>query len=132
MGCGTGILAILASLMGAKKITAIDYDRICFDSAIENAQLNNIQNITALCGSKEAIPPVKYDLILANINRNILLDQLPEYSRHLNPGGSLFMSGFYEIPDLKIITEEAARFNLLFVTKQKKKEWVAARFKLSS
>ncbi|HEY0769479.1 MAG TPA: 50S ribosomal protein L11 methyltransferase, partial [Sphingobacteriaceae bacterium] len=132
MGCGTGILAILASLMGASEITAIDYDPVCFDSTIENAQLNNIHNISALCGSKEVVPSETYDIILANINRNILLDQLQVYKEHLKPEGILFMSGFYESPDLEIITNAADNLGLLFVSKQKKKEWVAAKYKFSS
>lgn len=132
MGCGTGILAILASLMGASEITAIDYDPVCFDSTVENAQLNNIHNIRALCGSKEVVPSETYDIILANINRNILLDQLQVYKEHLKPEGILFMSGFYESPDLEIITNAADNLGLSFVSKQKKKEWVAAKYKLSS
>lgn len=131
MGCGTGILAILASLLGARQITAIDYDSVCYESTKENAQLNNIQNITALCGSKEVVPAEKYDIILANINRNILLDQLPVYKKHLKPGGTLFMSGFYETPDLEIITKAADNLGVVFVSSQKKKEWVAAKFKCS-
>ena len=100
MGCGTGILAIMAAKLGAAEVTAIDYDPVCYESAVENAQLNGIKNITALCGSKEMIPDEQYDIILANINRNILLDQLETYSFVLNPGGELYLSGFYETPDL--------------------------------
>jgi ribosomal protein L11 methyltransferase len=110
MGCGTGILAIMASKLGSGDITAIDYDPVCFDSTIENAQLNNIPNITALCGSKEVIPGEQYDTILANINRNILLGQISRYSEVLKPGGEIYFSGFYETPDLDIITEEARKY----------------------
>lgn len=131
MGCGTGILAILASLLGAGKITAIDYDPVCYESTVENAELNNIPNITPLCGSKEAVPSEMYDVILANINRNILLDQLPVYKEHLKPGGILFLSGFYETPDLEIIKQAADNLGIPFVCNQKKKEWVAAKFKRS-
>ena len=128
MGCGTGILAILAAKLGAKDITAIDYDDICYDSTIENSALNNISNIKALCGSKEAIPNEQYDIILANINRNILLDQMERYAEVLKPGGEIYFSGFYEDPDLEIITDEARKYNLKYITHKNDKEWVAAKF----
>jgi ribosomal protein L11 methyltransferase len=85
MGCGTGILAILAAKLGATDIAAIDYDIVCYESTIENSALNNITNIKALCGSKEAIPHEQYDIILANINRNILIDQMERYAEFLSP-----------------------------------------------
>jgi ribosomal protein L11 methyltransferase len=128
MGCGTGILAIMASKLGSGDITAIDYDPVCFDSTIENAQLNNIPNITALCGSKEVIPGEQYDTILANINRNILLGQISRYSEVLKPGGEIYFSGFYETPDLDIITEEARKYDFKYISHKKNKEWVAAKF----
>lgn len=130
MGCGTGILAILAAKLGATDITAIDYDVICYESTIENSALNNINNIKALCGSKEAIPDEQYDIILANINRNILIDQMPRYAEALKPGGEIYFSGFYESPDLDIITDEARKYNLKYITHKKDKEWVAAKFVL--
>ncbi|MBD1384484.1 50S ribosomal protein L11 methyltransferase [Mucilaginibacter rigui] len=130
MGCGTGILAILAAKLGATDITAIDYDVVCYESTIENSTLNNIDNIKALCGSKEVIPDEQYDIILANINRNILLDQMARYAEVLKPGGEIYFSGFYESPDLDIITEEAAKHNLKYITHKKDKEWVAAKFVL--
>ncbi|HXH99340.1 MAG TPA: 50S ribosomal protein L11 methyltransferase [Sphingobacteriaceae bacterium] len=130
MGCGTGILAILASRLGAKQVVAIDNDPVCFDSTLENVQLNKIDNITAVCGSREVIPKEKFNIILANINRNILLDQLPQYKENLAPGGILFLSGFFDSPDLEIIDKKAEELQLKFVTKSKQKEWVAAKFKL--
>lgn len=128
MGCGTGILAILASKMGAVQITAIDYDPVCYDSTIENSALNNIGNITPLCGSKEAIPDDRYDIILANINRNILLEQMARYVQVLKPGGLIYFSGFYESPDLDIISSEATKLGLKYVAHKKMKDWVAAKF----
>src|ERR1700760_4182873 len=115
MGCGTGILAIMASKLGAAKVTAIDYDIVCFESTEENAQLNHIDNITAMCGSKEVIPDVQYDTILANINRNILLDQISRYSEVLKTDGELYLSGFYEQPDLDIIMDEARKYGLKYI-----------------
>jgi ribosomal protein L11 methyltransferase len=128
MGCGTGILAILAAKLGAEKLTAIDYDPVCYDSTAENAGLNHIDHITAICGSKEAIPDEQYHIILANINRNILLDQMQRYSGVLLPGGEIYFSGFYETPDLQIITNEAQKHGLKYISHLKLKDWVAAKF----
>ncbi|OOQ59687.1 50S ribosomal protein L11 methyltransferase [Mucilaginibacter pedocola] len=128
MGCGTGILAILAAKLGATELVAIDYDPVCYESTIENSALNGVDNITALCGSKEVIPDEQYDTILANINRNILLDQMESYAKALKPGGEIYFSGFYESPDLDIITDEARKYNLKYITHKKDKEWVAAKF----
>jgi ribosomal protein L11 methyltransferase len=128
MGCGTGILAIMAAKLGAADIAAIDYDPVCYESTIENSQLNNITNIQALCGSKEAIPGEQYDTILANINRNILIDQMARYAEALKPDGEIYFSGFYEMPDLDIITDEARKYGLKYISHKKDKEWVAAKF----
>jgi ribosomal protein L11 methyltransferase len=128
MGCGTGILAILASKLGAKEVVAIDYDPVCYDSTLENSQLNQTTNINAICGSKEAIPHQKFDIILANINRNILLDQMSSYAEVFNPGGEIYFSGFYEKPDLELINEAARTYGLKYITHKKMKEWVAAKF----
>ncbi|TWI96310.1 ribosomal protein L11 methyltransferase [Mucilaginibacter frigoritolerans] len=128
MGCGTGILAIMASKLGAANITAIDYDPVCYESTIENAQLNEINNIVALCGSKEVVPETQFDIILANINRNILLDQMARYSEVLKDNGEIYFSGFYEIPDLAIITEEAGKYGFKYIGHKKNKDWVASKF----
>ena len=122
MGCGTGILAILASKMGAKEVDAIDYDVICYDSVKENAELN------AYCGSKEVIPSKPYEVILANINRNILLDQLEAYAKVMTPGAQLYLSGFYENPDLGMLKEEAEKYGLKYIDHKKNDEWVSAKF----
>jgi ribosomal protein L11 methyltransferase len=128
MGCGTGILAILASHMGAAEVVAIDYDQICFESTVENAKLNLINNISPICGSKEVIPDVKFDLILANINRNILLDQIECYSQVLAPNGVILLSGFYEGIDLDILRQKTESIGLSYVTHKIKNHWVVAKF----
>jgi len=128
MGCGTGILAILASMLGAEELIAIDNDPVCFESTAENTALNNIDNITPLCGSAEAIPDQQFDLILANINRNILLDQMERYTQVLRPGGKIFFSGFYEEPDLTMIREKAGSLGLAYESHAKTDNWVAAKF----
>ncbi|MGB4398756.1 MAG: 50S ribosomal protein L11 methyltransferase [Daejeonella sp.] len=132
MGCGTGILAILASRLGASEITAIDYDHICFESTIENSNLNNVKNILPLCGSKEAIPGKKFDIILANINRNILLDQIERYAEVLATDGIIFFSGFYENPDLNIISEKCSASGLQYLSHLTEDKWAAAKFRKMS
>lgn len=128
MGCGTGILAILASKLGASEIVAIDYDPLCFESTLENSRLNEVENIQALCGSKEVIPGRQFDIILANINRNILLDQLDRYSEALTGNGIIYLSGFYQGEDLEMIKEKASTLNMEFQGSKEDKNWVAARF----
>lgn len=132
MGSGTGILAILASKMGALAVTAIDYDPICFESILENSQKNNISNILPRCGSKEVIPQVHFDIILANINRNILIDQMESYIGSLKKGGNIFFSGFYEIPDLQVIVEAAGKYRLRYDQHKTMNDWVAAKFILQA
>lgn len=128
MGCGTGILAILAEKLGASSLAAVDNDIACYDSTLENAQLNNCGHIRVFCGSKEAIPIEQFDIILANINRNILIDQMDRYAWVLKPGGDIYFSGFYESPDLEIIKDEASKYGLTYVNHQQTKDWVAAKF----
>jgi ribosomal protein L11 methyltransferase len=128
MGCGTGILSILASKSGAGDILAIDYDPLCYSSTLENSHLNKSDNIKVLLGSKELIPDKKFDIILANINRNILLDQIESYSNALSSGGMLFISGFYESTDLAILTEKAKQSKLNYTYHKSKEGWAAAKF----
>lgn len=128
MGCGTGILAILASKLGAREIIAIDYDEICYDSTIENTGLNSVNNIEALLGSKEVIPNFKFDIILANINRNILLDQLDRYSEVSSPRGLLFLSGFYKEPDLAILKQKCESIGFQYLQHKEQNNWVAVKF----
>ncbi len=128
LGWGTGILAILASLLGAAVVGAIDYDPVCFASTEENARINRVGDMRIACGSKEAIPDERFDLILANINRNILLDQLPVYAGVLKPGGTLMMSGFYEDPDLDIIKQAVSELGLKYAGHRTRSRWVAAKF----
>lgn len=129
MGCGTGILAILASKMGAADLVAIDNDEICYQSVLENSKLNKVNNIKAYCGGKEVIPNRPYDMVLANINRNILLDQIAIYASVLKSEGEIYFSGFYESPDLDMIREECLKYNIVYIDHKKTDEWVAARFR---
>ena len=95
MGCGTGVLAILAKMRGAKTVDAIDIDEWCFLNTEENVERNNCTDIQVFQGDSALLTHKKYDVILANINRNILLEDIPTYVNCLNDQGMLFLSGFY-------------------------------------
>ena len=128
MGCGTAILAIVAAKKGAYGLTAIDNDEVCYESSVENAALNGVTNMEAFCGGKEVIPSKEFDIILANINRNILIDQIPVYATVLKSGGQIFFSGFYESPHLNMIKATCLPFGIKYVNHKKIGEWVAASF----
>ena len=127
MGCGTAILAILASMGGADPITAIDIDKWAYDNAMENLRLNNIENVEVLIGGAELLGEKCYDAIFANINRNILLNDIHVYASVLNKGGALFMSGFY-IEDIDTIREECTKHNLVFEHSAAKDNWAVVKF----
>lgn len=124
MGSGTGVLAILASKMGAPQIMAIDNDEWAFLNAVENVERNNTSNIKVLQGDDALIENQKFDVIIANINRNILLAQIQNYSRALNTGGEVFLSGFYE-EDVPVLLKEAEKYHLKLRQKITKNNWVA-------
>jgi ribosomal protein L11 methyltransferase len=128
MGCGTGILAILASKKGANSVLAVDYDEICVESVIENRALNHVEHIEALCGSYEVLTGRVFDVILANINRNILLEQLPQYALSIRTGGELYLSGFYEQEDLAILSDAATSLGFEFISNKVLNNWCAAKF----
>ncbi len=128
MGCGTGVLAILASMKHAKTITAIDIDRWSYDSTLENAEINNISNIKVIEGGAEVIPNnEKYDVIFANINKNILIRDMKSYIETLVDGGYIYFSGFYNT-DLSDIISESKKYNLKFVSNLEKNNWIASVF----
>ena len=128
MGAGTGVLAILAHLRGAAPVTAIDIDEWAYSNMQENALLNGADEIRCIMGDAGAIPDEQYDIILANINRNILLQDIPAYTAHLHSGGALLLSGFYEGDDLQAIRSEAERNGLTYASHRSENRWVAARF----
>jgi len=128
MGCGTGILAILASKRDAKDILAVDFDPICVESVNENKELNQVSNIEAKLGSKEVIVGLQFDVVLANINRNILMDQFDVYASDLPDAGELYISGFYDGEDLEILREKAETLGFQFVEKKVLDTWCAAKF----
>lgn len=127
MGCGTGVLAILAEMCGAINIDAIDIDNWCYLNTKENVERNACHNINAFEGDSTLLKEKKYDIILANINRNILLKDLPIYASCLKNKGQLFLSGFY-LEDLNMISKKCEGFNLQFEKKLQKNNWVAAKY----
>lgn len=130
MGCGTAVLAILAEMRGASKLDAIDIDEWCFENSLENIQRNNCKNTSVYLGDASLLDGKKYDVIIANINRNILLNDMEVYRKSLNENGELYLSGFY-VEDLPIITETCNKLGLTFVENKERNRWVAAKFKIS-
>lgn len=134
MGCGTSVLAILASKRGANKADAIDFDSWCYENSLENIEANNCKNIQVYEGAVEVLNTLssednpKYDVILANINRNVLLEDIPSYLKHLKKGGELYVSGFYK-EDLPLIQEKSSSAQANFVDNKERNNWIAARFK---
>ena len=134
MGCGTGILGILADKIGAKFTLAVDNDEVCTQSTLENSKINQSKNLIVLKGDIDKVldrssnPNSNFEIILANINRNILLEHLEGYSNLLSPEGSLFLSGFYEGRDLEMIQEKASELDLKFIIHKTLRGWCAAKF----
>ena len=127
MGCGTGVLAILAEKVGATKLDAIDIDNWCYLNSIENVERNDCSNISVYEGDVTLLEGKKYDSIIANINRNILLLDIGSYAKCLNPNGTLFLSGFYE-EDIPIIEEECNKHMLKLNETIQKGKWVSLKF----
>ena len=127
MGCGTGILAIFAELMGAEQIDAIDIDAWCYENSIENIERNHCQNIKVYEGDASMLKGKAYDVIIANINRNILLNDIGVYAESLNANGELYLSGFYT-QDIPQINEVAEKNGLVLSVKYERNNWVGLKF----
>jgi ribosomal protein L11 methyltransferase len=127
MGCGTGVLAIVASLMGANPIIAIDIDEWSYENTIENLGKNNINNVLVNKGNAQILEKKVFNTILANINKNVLLADIPVYFKSLEPGGNLVLSGFFEtdIPDL---TAKATEVGLKLEGKTISEQWTMLHF----
>lgn len=127
MGCGTGVLAIVASKMGAEPIQAIDIDDWSYENTIENLEKNNINNVLVNKGNAQILDGKVFQTILANINKNVLLADIPVYSRSLEKNGNLILSGFFEtdIPDL---TAKAKECGLKFEDKEVRDQWTMLHF----
>ena len=128
MGCGTSILAILASMRGADPITAIDIDDWCVNNSRDNIALNGINNITVEWGDANLLKGrAPFGVIIANINRNILLADMAQYAACMHPGSELFMSGFY-VQDIPVIQEKAESLGMEFIHHREKNNWAAVKF----
>jgi len=126
MGCGTSVLAILSAMKGAKELLAIDIDTWCVENSIENIALNNITGIEVKLGGAELLKGLKFDIILANINRNILLADMDKYASCLKKGGELYMSGFY-VEDIPLIEAEANLNGLKLEYYKEKNNWAVVK-----
>ena len=127
MGSGTGVLAILAKKLGSATTVAIDNDEWAYRNALDNIRLNDENDIIVELGDANSLNDRQFDIILANINRNILLRDMKEYVKSLVDGGKIFFSGFYE-EDLVLIAKEAERLGLKYSNHVTKNNWAAAVF----
>jgi ribosomal protein L11 methyltransferase len=128
MGTGTGVLSVLAEKTGASKIYAIDNDMWSYENVLENIEKNRCSKIEVFHGDASVLaklPPA--DLFLANINRNIILNDLQDYAKHLKKNGVLLLSGFYE-QDSDVIKAEAANYGLKFTARRSKASWLGMKF----
>ena len=127
MGCGTAILAILAEIKGAQPIDAIDIDNWCYLNSIENITRNDCKAISVFEGDANLLHGKKYDLIIANINRNILLNDMTQYVDCLSKNGTLLLSGFYN-EDIAVINQSCTEKGLSLVKKLERNNWVALKY----
>lgn len=130
MGCGTSILAILARMRGAAPCTAVDIDEWCVRNSLENIELNGVDRISVFQGDASLLKDQEpFDVIIANINRNILLNDMKRYVSCMHPGSELYMSGFY-VDDIPVIQAEAEHNGLRFIHHKEKNRWAAVKFVL--
>lgn len=128
MGCGTALLAILARKHGAKEAVAIDIDEFAYENALENIALNGTANIDVRLGGVEAINESdNFDIVIANINRNILLADMKHYVACMHSGSQLFISGFY-VDDIDVLKAEAERLGLSYLDYAEDNNWAMLRF----
>ncbi len=126
-GCGTGILAILAAQLGAQPILAVDIDQECYQNTIDNAVVNNIAGIQAIHGTLQDVPDKDYEIILANINRNVILETLNSLYKKLLPGGVLLVSGILK-QDGSLIVEKAASEGFKSIQQLERDGWLGLWF----
>ena len=127
IGCGTGILSILSEKKGALSIDAVDIDQWCYENTQENSRLNKCQLIKVFCGDINSIKESKYDIILANINKNIIISNISIYRDFLNTGGQLIISGFYD-SDIVDIDMKAKAIKLELVSQKVKNSWASIHY----
>ncbi len=127
MGCGTGILAIFSEMKGAAKIDAIDIDDWCYENSLENVKKNQSKRISVYKGDASILKEKSYNVIIANINRNILLQDLEIYAKNLAKNGVLLLSGFYR-EDIPKLDMEAKQNNLYLEKTLEKNNWVSLKY----
>ena len=127
MGCGTGVLAILAEKVGANELDAIDIDNWCYVNSLENVERNDCEKVSVYEGDVNLLDGNNYDIIIANINRNILLADIPRYTRCLNKNGTLFLSGFYK-EDIQMIESKCNEDMLKLEEIIERGQWVSLKF----
>lgn len=127
MGCGTGILAIFAEMKRAQPIEAIDIDNWCYQNSLENVERNNCKHISVFEGDASLLKNKKYDVIIANINRNILLNDMHVYANCLNEKGIILLSGFYK-EDIPTIDAEVIKYGLKLDKQIERNNWVALKY----
>ena len=124
MGCGTAVLAVLASMRGAASVDAIDNDEWAYNNSLENVEQNVPGKINVFLGDAAMLTGKTYDLIIANINRNILTNDLESYAACLPSQGILLMSGFYK-DDIPVLDEVAGKFGLSLLSTRDENKWAA-------
>lgn len=127
MGCGTGILAIFAEMKGAKPIDAIDIDNWCYQNSLENVERNNCKHIAVYEGDASLLKNKKYEVIIANINRNILLNDMHIYVDCLDENGVILLSGFYK-EDIPVIDAEVSKYGLKLDKQIERNNWVSLKY----
>lgn len=128
VGCGTGVLAILAAFKNASHVEAVDIDEWAYDNAKDNCKINNCDDIVVYQGGAEKLSEKEFDVIFANINRNILLQDMKAYTNSLINNGELLLSGFYE-EDIDMLMDEANKYGMVLVEKKKRNKWVSLKLK---
>jgi ribosomal protein L11 methyltransferase len=125
-GCGTGILAILASKLNAAVIEAVDIEEASYDNTIENSAINQVYNVLPFCGTLDAIPSTDFDIILANINRNVILYSLSDLKNRLNKGGTLLISGFLK-QDENILLDATKKEGFTHLETKHRGNWLSMK-----
>ena len=125
-GCGTGILAILASKLGANPIEAVDIEIASYENTIENSDINDVHNVQPFCGTLDVIPSSDFDIILANINRNVILYSFSDLKKRVKKGGTLLISGFLK-QDEHILSDAAAREGFTHLETKQRGNWLSMR-----
>ncbi len=129
-GCGTGILGIVASKLGAAHVVGYDIDEWSVKNALHNAELNEVANMEVYHGDAQVLQSIDgtFDVVLANINRNILLGDLPTFARLMHPESMLILSGFYT-EDVPLLTEKAQSLSLIKTEQRQNGDWCSLVFR---